>query len=460
MPTIVCPGCQTKLKFDEKTGNKLRCPQCQTRIRVDEKGEASFVSQEVRRPATIERKPSGPSIGWVVYGLGAAVLTGILLIVWQATSHTTPKKTEPTGGGAQVADQDADVVTGSQSPKEPSPADDMAAEARRQLRSLASRSKPKGDSSESTESSAAPSSPAKANAVAKTTGTGEKSSAKDPTSAASAKDDTATAKTEKDESPAAQTAEAQSTINLELADALTGKLDEGVANIVVQWQQAATQYVTEKVKTTDAAKLKTLAANDPARKFGSQLVELGEKDPKSPTAVQAFTAALYVLRDSNFDQTGDLVGRAAKHLTDHATDPEMGRVALLVAPILHPSVHRLLQTILDKTEQVEDRGRACFALLKNLKVEHEQASEASALKRIDKQAATLVRRFEKQEFGDLTIDNQPLADALKALAATAAQPLELGGVAPEIVGKDLDGKRLKLSDYRGKVVMLDFWGHW
>jgi hypothetical protein len=31
---------------------------------------------------------------------------------------------------------------------------------------------------------------------------------------------------------------------------------------------------------------------------------------------------------------------------------------------------------------------------------------------------------------------------------------------PEIQGPDLDDKDFKLSDYRGKVVMLDFWGHW
>jgi hypothetical protein len=36
----------------------------------------------------------------------------------------------------------------------------------------------------------------------------------------------------------------------------------------------------------------------------------------------------------------------------------------------------------------------------------------------------------------------------------------VGKVAPEIVGRDVDGKRFKLSDYRGKVVLLDFWGHW
>jgi hypothetical protein len=32
--------------------------------------------------------------------------------------------------------------------------------------------------------------------------------------------------------------------------------------------------------------------------------------------------------------------------------------------------------------------------------------------------------------------------------------------APEITGEDIDGVTFKLSDYRGKVVVLDFWGNW
>jgi hypothetical protein len=36
----------------------------------------------------------------------------------------------------------------------------------------------------------------------------------------------------------------------------------------------------------------------------------------------------------------------------------------------------------------------------------------------------------------------------------------VGQQAPEIEGEDIDGVRFKLSDYRGQVVVLDFWGHW
>ena len=38
--------------------------------------------------------------------------------------------------------------------------------------------------------------------------------------------------------------------------------------------------------------------------------------------------------------------------------------------------------------------------------------------------------------------------------------LVVGKVAPEIAGEDLQGKPMKLSDFRGKVVLLDFWGNW
>ena len=44
--------------------------------------------------------------------------------------------------------------------------------------------------------------------------------------------------------------------------------------------------------------------------------------------------------------------------------------------------------------------------------------------------------------------------------ATSGSGPAIGRPAPEIEGEDLDGNPFKLSDYRGKVVVLDFWGNW
>src|SRR5205823_13650501 len=40
------------------------------------------------------------------------------------------------------------------------------------------------------------------------------------------------------------------------------------------------------------------------------------------------------------------------------------------------------------------------------------------------------------------------------------KPLSIGKTAPDIEAEDIEGTKIKLSDYRGKVVMLDFRGHW
>jgi hypothetical protein len=49
---------------------------------------------------------------------------------------------------------------------------------------------------------------------------------------------------------------------------------------------------------------------------------------------------------------------------------------------------------------------------------------------------------------------------LAARSLFEIEHLSVGCVAPDIEGADLDGVDFKLSSYRGKVVLLDFWGHW
>jgi len=48
--------------------------------------------------------------------------------------------------------------------------------------------------------------------------------------------------------------------------------------------------------------------------------------------------------------------------------------------------------------------------------------------------------------------------APQALQDPSALPT--GTPAPEITCEDLEGVPFGLSDYRGKVILLCFWGHW
>ncbi|MBL8825168.1 MAG: redoxin domain-containing protein [Planctomycetia bacterium] len=51
-------------------------------------------------------------------------------------------------------------------------------------------------------------------------------------------------------------------------------------------------------------------------------------------------------------------------------------------------------------------------------------------------------------------DAPPIADPSVPVGTS------IGQMAPQISGEDVDGVAFKLSDYRGKVVVLDFWGFW
>lgn len=82
----------------------------------------------------------------------------------------------------------------------------------------------------------------------------------------------------------------------------------------------------------------------------------------------------------------------------------------------------------------------------------ESIDQAALARRIDELCHHVI-----DEYGDVEHGRRTLADAAKSLLF---EMHAVGSVAPEIDGEDIRGEGFKLSDYRGKVVVLDFWGHW
>ncbi len=92
---------------------------------------------------------------------------------------------------------------------------------------------------------------------------------------------------------------------------------------------------------------------------------------------------------------------------------------------------------------------------------------------------SLVKRLKDQPFALLGVNSDEDLEGLKPSLEEAtkltedaalddrakslefeARNLVIGDVAPDIFGVDIDGVPFKLSDYRGKVVVIDFWGDW
>jgi hypothetical protein len=72
---------------------------------------------------------------------------------------------------------------------------------------------------------------------------------------------------------------------------------------------------------------------------------------------------------------------------------------------------------------------------------------------------------DKAKAQEMLAQAEKLAEGTKSHDLFAAprfekENLQIGMVCPDIVGEDVDGVPFKLSDYRGKVVVIDFWGFW
>lgn len=123
----------------------------------------------------------------------------------------------------------------------------------------------------------------------------------------------------------------------------------------------------------------------------------------------------------------------------------------------------VLRTLLDKNAMIdvkrEVQGMATLALGQLLKKRAEGLPEAEA-KNVEKEAEqtleTAVAKFAdvKAGFRDTTVGDRAKAELFEL------RHLAKGMVAPEIEAEDLDAQKFKLSDYKGKVVLIDFWGNW
>jgi hypothetical protein len=121
----------------------------------------------------------------------------------------------------------------------------------------------------------------------------------------------------------------------------------------------------------------------------------------------------------------------------------------------------ILRALLDKDARREVQGQACLALAQLLKKRSDElfGTDAKAADKGWKESEALFDRA-VAKYADVKLPRfGTVGDKAKA-ELTELRSLGIGKAAPEIAGEDIDGKKFKLSDYKGKVVLLDFWGHW
>jgi hypothetical protein len=118
----------------------------------------------------------------------------------------------------------------------------------------------------------------------------------------------------------------------------------------------------------------------------------------------------------------------------------------------------LLRWLLEKDTRQEVQGVACLGLGQMLKQRADGMSDAEA-----KEAQKLRGESEKileraaDKYGDVKLPFRGSVGERAKSELYDIRNLSVGKTAPDVEGEDQDAKKFKLGDYKGKVVLLDFW---
>jgi hypothetical protein len=193
-------------------------------------------------------------------------------------------------------------------------------------------------------------------------------------------------------------------------------------------------------------------------KMAPKFLELAEKNPKDPVAVDAL---IWVVNNSYGGGKDSPHSKAIAILRDHVGNEKLGPLCLRLGGSTDKESIDLLREVLEKNKNKDTQGMACLGLGQSLKSEAEAMTDAQAKERdkITKESEEfLVRASEK--YGDVKMPYRGTVGERAKGELFELRFLKIGLVAPDIEGVDFDSKKFKLTDYRGKVVLLDFWGNW
>ena len=216
-----------------------------------------------------------------------------------------------------------------------------------------------------------------------------------------------------------------------------------------------------------------------------ELVELAEEASDDPIALDALTTAVWQVNTTPWpiEVAGEdpARGRAFALLQrDHLRSDRLGPLCQRVSSGFCGEYETFLRAVLDENPHDAVRAQACVALahfLKNRRqridlvdeqpelarefeglygVEYLAALRGQERAQADAEAAALYERA-AADHGDVKLPGGGTVGEQARAGLFELRHLSVGKAAPDLEGEDQEGIRFKLSDYRGKVVLIDFW---
>lgn len=222
------------------------------------------------------------------------------------------------------------------------------------------------------------------------------------------------------------------------------ELSKAFNKAISDWQTAA-RAAAQKAQAAGEP-LPAIVRTPPTKEFIGRAQELAAEHAGKDDAVRFLG---FILKNAHSERNA--VKKAVETLaSDHAGSKAIGDVLPFVAGAMRFGAQKQVMALLDSvaTDHSDPDCKAQALLSRGtLRLETARTDEERKAAEADLRAVAGIAK-----------DADLAAQAKDALFEI--ENLQIGCTAPDIAGVDVEGVAFKLSDYRGKVVLLDFWGFW
>jgi len=239
----------------------------------------------------------------------------------------------------------------------------------------------------------------------------------------------------------------------ERLNALKKKFDAEMGDLTKQMDRATTQAQARAVQT-EMRELVAIRMD--------KALAIAKEDPKDEVGL---AAAEFIVTTAAQVGGGDLkeVGAAVELITEHhAANPKVKDV-LVPAMSLGKAGDKLLEAVSEKATDKDAKGLALFVRgFKASRMAEDEEDEKGLAAAVAK-ATDLLEQAAKLAPGQkVSTSNKTVADLAKRdiEGLKSLKVVTIGKPGPDVESLTLDGKKTKLSDHRGKVVLLDMWATW
>lgn len=232
-------------------------------------------------------------------------------------------------------------------------------------------------------------------------------------------------------------------------------LQKKLDSIVERYEKVQQDY-KKALRAADEEERAKLEEKQPGEEFVDEFRSLAVEAKGSEVAAKSwmYVADLGV----DFGRKDDALKALDTLVAEHVTSPALENLPDMIAGGLgrfmgKEKTESTLRTLAEKSPHKTIQAASLYSvastMLRDKKASPERTAEARKLmERVQKDYAG-VKNARKQEYA-----------AMAEATLFEIDNLQIGKVAPDFEVTDENGVKFKLSDYRGKVVVIDFWGNW